>query len=168
MIPRPRVDDDIPGLRPAADADSAALITLIGGCFAEYPGCVLDLPGVDAWMSAPATSYAEHGGDIRVVERDGAVVACVGWRADADGTVELKNLYVGAAARRQGMGARLVALVEHAAAVRGASAVTLWTDTRFADAHRLYERLGYVRGPETRDLHDPSDTTEYSYRRALA
>nr|MBA3524637.1 GNAT family N-acetyltransferase [Geodermatophilaceae bacterium] len=44
--------------RDATDADSAAVITLIGGCFAEYPGCVLDLPGIDAWMQAPASAYA--------------------------------------------------------------------------------------------------------------
>ncbi|MHB8342270.1 MAG: GNAT family N-acetyltransferase, partial [Mycobacteriales bacterium] len=41
--------DLLPGLRPAGDADSGALVTLVGGCYAEYPGCVLDPAGVDAW-----------------------------------------------------------------------------------------------------------------------
>jgi putative acetyltransferase len=58
--------------------------------------------------------------------------------------------------------------VEEAARAAGASVVELWSDTRFADAHRLYERLGYRRGKHTRQLHDPSDTTEYFYDRRLA
>ena len=54
-------------VRHAADYDSAGLISLIGGCFAEYPGCVLDLPGIDAWMLAPASAY-NAGGRLWVVE----------------------------------------------------------------------------------------------------
>ncbi len=155
-------------MRPATDEDSAAIVTLIGCCFAEYPGCVLDLPGLDAWMLAPATAYAGTGGGLRVVEADGAVVACVGYKPAGPGRVELKSLYVGAAARRAGLGARLVALVEDAARAGGASLVELWSDSRFADAHRLYERLGYIRGSQTRQLHDPSGTTEYFFDKPLA
>lgn len=154
-------------LRPANDEDSAALIALIVGCFAEYPGCVLDLPGIDAWMRAPAAAYAGTGGQLWVVEAEGALVACVGFKPSLPGRVELKSLYVGAAARRRGLGARLVAIVEDAARSGGATAVELWTDSRFADAHRLYERLGYRRGPQTRQLHDPSDTTEYFFDRPV-
>lgn len=157
----------IDGLRPVREDDSAAVIELIGGCFAEYPGCVLDLDGIDAWMRAPASSYARRGGEFWVVERDGGVVACVGYRAAEDGSVELKSLYVAAAGRRGGLGARLVALVEAAAAREGASRVTLWSDTRFGDAHRLYERLGYTRGPATRELHDPSQSVEFGYVKDL-
>jgi len=46
--------------------------------------------------------------------------------------------------------------------------VHLWTDTRFTDAHRLYERLGYARLDETRALHDRSGTVEYHYRKTIA
>ena len=42
-----------------------------------------------------------------------------------------------------------------------------WSDTRFLDAHRLYERLGYVRTGETRDLHDLSNTTEFFFVKEL-
>ncbi|MGZ4666298.1 MAG: hypothetical protein ACXV5Q_15030, partial [Frankiaceae bacterium] len=34
---------------------------------------------------------------------------------------------------------------------------------RFADAHRLYERLGYARSGRSRELHDLSDTTELEF-----
>lgn len=42
----------------------------------------------------------------------------------------------------------------------------LWSDTRFEDAHRLYERLGFQRGGE-RELDDVNETTEYRYERAV-
>ncbi len=155
-------------IRAATDQDSAALTALVGGCFAEYPGCVLDLPGIDAWMIAPASSYAGTGGELWMVELDGDTVACVGYKPTRPGRVELKSLYVAATARRCGLGAGLVSVVEEAARAAGASVVELWSDTRFADAHRLYERLGYRRGKHTRQLHDPSDTTEYFYDRRLA
>jgi hypothetical protein len=42
-----------------------------------------------------------------------------------------------------------------------------WSDTRFTDAHRLYERLGYIRGG-TRDLGDVSRSVEYFFEKAIA
>jgi putative acetyltransferase len=58
--------------------------------------------------------------------------------------------------------------VEHEARRTGARMVELWSDTRFTAAHRLYERLGYIRLPETRSLSDLSQTTEFHYRKQLA
>jgi GNAT superfamily N-acetyltransferase len=81
--------------------------------------------------------------------------------------VELKSLYVAAWARRRGLGAALVRLVEREARRRGAAFVELWTDTRFADAHHLYERLGYLATGEVRELGDQSNTAEFRYTREL-
>jgi len=58
-------------------------------------------------------------------------------------------------------------MVEQAARNRRASAVELWSDTRFGDAHRLYESLGYRRLPDSRDLNDASNSTEYHFRKQL-
>jgi putative acetyltransferase len=65
------------------------------------------------------------------------------------------------------LGAHLVKLAENEALARQLSSMFLWTDIRFEDAHRLYERLGYVRAPGTRALHDASDTVEYRYSKEL-
>lgn len=139
----------LPGIRPVADADAGALQALIGGCFAEYPGCVLDLDTLDAWMLRPATRR------LWVLPgAGGALDACVGLGGD-----ELKSCYVAAVARRRGWGSVLVHLAERAGARQ------LWTDTRFADAHRLYARLGWRDTGERRDLHDPSATTEARFVR---
>ena len=159
-------------LRPVRDDDADGVIALVGGVYAEYPGCVLDLPGVDADLTAPRTSIDTKQGDLWVAEDDrGDVVAMCGW-APVDGAgsappIELKRLYVAEGHRGRGLGRWLAEQVERVARERGAPAVELWSDTRFVDAHRLYERLGFRRLPETRQLHDPSDTTEYHFRKDL-
>lgn len=144
--------DWLPGIRPVTDADADAVQALIGGCFAEYDGCVLDLDDLDAWMTAPATA------DDRtlwvVPAAGGRLAASVG---HAHG--ELKSLYVAAFARGRGLGESLVRLAERAGADH------LWSDARFTDAHRLYARLGWVPTGRRRFLDDPSDTTEAEFVR---
>jgi predicted GNAT family N-acyltransferase/RimJ/RimL family protein N-acetyltransferase len=154
----------LPGLRPVRDEDGPALERLIAGCWSEYPGCVMDVDNEEPWLRAPATAYAEKQGVLWVV---GDVTACIGMRPLAPGTVELKSLYVSAPARRGGLGGRLVRRGERWAHEQGAGRIELWSDTRFLDAHRLYERLGYVRTGRTRDLHDLSNTTEFFFVKEL-
>jgi predicted GNAT family N-acyltransferase len=154
----------LPGLRPVRDEDGPALERLIAGCWAEYPGCVMDVDNEEPWLRAPAAAYSEKKGALWVT-RD--VTACVGMRPLEPGSVELKSLYVSASARRGGLGGRLVRRGERWAREQGAARIELWSDTRFLDAHRLYERLGYVRTGKTRDLHDLSDTTEYFFEKEL-
>jgi len=151
-------------IRDASDDDSWDLIGLIAGSWAEYPGCVLDVHGEEPWLLAPASAYAAQEGRLWVAAIGDRVVASAALRPSAaPGTVALKSLYVARNARRRGLGERLVALVEAEARRRAATAIELWTDTRFADAHRLYERVGYTRGPHTRALHDLSKSVEYYY-----
>lgn len=159
---------ELPRVRPVADTDSESLIALIGGIWAEYPGCVLDVDAEEPWMRAPATAFVASGGRCWVATVDSAVVAVVGVRpASEPGTWELKSLYVAAAARRSGLGAALTDLAEAQAIERGGARMLLWSDTRFIDAHRLYTRLGYRATGRTRDLHDLSNTTEYEFVKEL-
>jgi putative acetyltransferase len=169
---------DLPALagftvREVADADAPALIALIGGCYAEYPGCVLDLPGVDADLCKPATVFGALGGQLWVVsEGSSGLIACVGLApAHAPptpwSTAELKRLYVAASHRRRGLARALCLAVENAARAQGATSLELWSDSRFTSAHALYESMGYARLPEQRALHDPSQTVEFSYLKPL-
>ncbi|MTV24318.1 GNAT family N-acetyltransferase [Nitriliruptoraceae bacterium ZYF776] len=160
---------DLPaGLRRVTDADADGLIALVGAAYDEYPGCVLDLPGIDDDLPIPGTTAGRRGSAWWVVERDGRIVGSIGCGpVDADGQVELKRLYLDAAVRGQGLASRLVRLVEGHAAGLGARAVSLWSDTRFAAAHGRYAALGYARTGASRELHDPSDTTEWHFVREV-
>lgn len=158
-------------LRRVEEEDGAALIRLVGGVYDEYPGCVLDLAGVDDDLPRMGEHVGGLGGDFWVVEDgDGPLAACVGWvpqRVGGRPGAELKRLYVRREARGAGLGTWLVELVESVARRHGAETLELWSDTRFEDAHRLYRRLGYAPTGETRRLHDPSDTTEYRFTKRL-
>jgi len=157
------------GLRLVRDTDSAAMIELIAGCWAEYPGIVLAVDEEEPWLRHPATYYAGAGPSARmwVVEDPDGLAACIGVKPQRDWSgAELKSLYVAAWARRRGLGAALVGLVEDYAREHGATTLTLWSDSRFADAHRLYARLGYERAGD-RELHDLSNTTEYGFSKDL-
>jgi putative acetyltransferase len=155
-------------LRAARDEDADGLIELIGGCWAEY-GCVMDVDGENPHLRAIASAYAAWGGSAWIAEEDGLVVGSVGLvpigqpQANEPVVGELRMLYVAKPARRSGLGNRLLVIVEEEAVRRGMTRMQLWSDTRFLDAHRFYERRGYVRGPETRELHDLSNSVEFFF-----
>lgn len=210
-------------MREARDGDADGLISLISACYAEYPGCVLDVDGEEPWLRAPATATAARRGRLWVAESSGpatvgsagsggalavgsagsdgapavratgssgavivgsagsdgvatvratgpgaVIVGSAGLRPARQGTVVLHALYVARGARRRGLGAQLVGLVEAEARSRGSLRVALWSDTRFADAHRLYQRLGYLRTPSVRELHDASRSLEYQFVKQLS
>lgn len=151
------------------DDDAEALIDLVGAAYAEYPGCVLDLSGVDADLTTPASNARDAGGSWWVVETAGAVIASIGLGVTRDdGHAELKRLYVSPVHRGRGLATALIVHAEQVARANGADAVDLWSDTRFTAAHRLYVHLGYVRTGERRAVEDLSDTREHRFRRALA
>ena len=155
-------------VRPARDDDAAGLIALVGACFVDFPGCILAVDLEMPHLKAMDTAFSRLRGRAWVAERDGTVVGVIGVKpAAASRTMELSTLYVGHAVRRRGLAARLVALVEAEARERSAQWVELWTDTRFTNAHRLYESLSYQKLPETRALEDLSDSIEYHYIKAL-
>ncbi|MFE1336697.1 GNAT family N-acetyltransferase [Streptomyces sp. NPDC058733] len=65
------------------------------------------------------------------------------------GEAEIRMLAVAHEARGRGAGEALVrACVERARAVEGCTAVVLSTQRTMRAAHRIYERLGFVRTPE--------------------
>jgi putative acetyltransferase len=158
----------MPVVRAAEDSDAGGLIALVGSCFSEYEGCVLDTEHEMTHLLGVASHFAVVGGRAWVAVADGSVVGSVACRPTTDpGGLELQMLYVLGPSRRRGLGARLVALVENEARRRGASFVELWSDTRFTDAHRLYRSLGYRQLPDVRELHDLSSTREYRFARTL-
>ncbi len=155
-----------PVLRAGRDEDAAGFIALIGACWAEYPGCVMDVDGEVPELRALASYYASKGGALWAAEADGVVVGMVGTRPLEDGIWEICKMYVAATVRGGGLASALIDVAEAYARAAGATRMVLWTDTRFERAHRFYEKRGYVRrGPE-RVLNDLSRSVEYHYVKA--
>ncbi len=147
---------------------AAEVIELIHRVFDEY-GFSWE-PEEEFWdllTDPPAFPYVEPRGAIWVM-RDpaGQVVGSIAAERLDGPTVELHRLYLDARLRGQGLGRRLFGTAVDWAREQGAWKIELWSDTRFEDAHRLYERLGYVR-TDSRELDDANDTIEFKYERDL-
>lgn len=154
-------------LRPVRDDDSEALIELIGSCYSEYTGCVLDVNNEEEWLKAPASYYEGINGNFWVVELDGKICACIGIKFYESGLTEPKTLYVAKYARNRGIATFLMALVEGYARLNGVKHWSFWSDTRFTDAHRLYRKLGYTQTGQTRMLYDASESIEFEFFKEL-
>jgi len=154
-------------LRAGRDDDAAAIIQLIGDCWAEYPGCVMDIDGENPDLRAFASFCAVRDGAAWVVDGAGGLAGMVGVKRVDALRWELCRMYVAASARGTGVADALMAAVLNFVRARGGHTVELWSDTRFTRAHRFYERHGFARDQATRALHDLSNTLEYGYARAV-
>lgn len=154
-------------LRPGRDDDAAAFIALIGACWAEYPGCVMDLDGEVPELKALASYYGEQGGALWTAEAPGRVIGLVGTRPLEGGAWEICKMYADAAWRGTGLAQALLAAAEGHARAAGGCETRLWSDTRFTRAHRFYEKQGYLRYGPLRALGDLSNSLEFAYRKPL-
>jgi GNAT superfamily N-acetyltransferase len=151
-------------LRPGRDADADGFIALIDACWAEYPGCVLDVDGELPELRRLASWFAEAGGALWAAERDGRIIGMVGTRPlREDAAWEICRMYVAGDARGSGLAQTLLDTAEAHARRAGAERMVLWTDTRFARAHGFYEKRGYVRQGSIRILDDVSKSLEFRY-----
>jgi ribosomal protein S18 acetylase RimI-like enzyme len=128
----------------AGEVCVAAYDPLLTGAEDDYRDRLRDVATRDAqaevWVAAL---------DDRVV---GVVTYCPPgspWREiGRDDEGEFRMLAVAPAAQGMGVGEALVRLVLDRFREEGATAIVLSSLPQMADAHRLYERLGFVRTPE--------------------
>lgn len=162
-----RVADVI--VRDADDTDAERVIDLISGVYDEYPGCVLLVDEEEPELKAPATSFSHMGGRFWVAECQGRVCGTVAITpTDAPGVARLHKLYVANAARGRGIGETLCKLAERwARDDMKADMMMLYSDSRFLDSHRLYERLGYARQPGLLQRADASNSVEHVFTKRL-
>jgi GNAT superfamily N-acetyltransferase len=156
-------------LRPGRDEDADGFIRLIGDCWSEYPGCIMDVDGEVPELRALATYFAEAGGALWVAERDGRVIGMAATRPmGQDAAYEICKVYVAKEARGSGLAHDLLGAAEAHARAAGAQRLVLWTDTRFETAHRFYEKRGFVRQGSIRILDDLSNSLEFRYVKPIA
>jgi GNAT superfamily N-acetyltransferase len=157
-----------PVLRPGRDDDAESVIALIGECWSEYPGCILDVDGELPELRALATYFSQAGGALWVAEQGGRVVGMAAARPmRQDAAWEICKVYVAKPARGTGLAHALLGAAEGRAREAGAERLVLWTDTRFEAAHRFYEKRGYVRQGSIRILDDISNSLEFRYAKPL-
>jgi GNAT superfamily N-acetyltransferase len=163
LLPRPAL------IRAGRDADAPGFIALIGACWREYPGCIMDLDGEVPELRALASHVAGRSGRLWAAEdQAGAIVGMVAtWPLGADNAWEVGRMYVDRGHRGTGLAGRLLAGAEAHARAQGAQRIVLWTDTRFEPAHRFYEKNSYVRSGSIRVLDDVSKSLEFRYTKPI-
>ena len=156
-------------IEPVGYEAAPEVIELIHRVFNEY-GFIWD-PEDEFWdllREEQAFPYRPPIGAMWVMRDDeGTVVGSIAAERVDGPMVELHRLYLDAHLRRQGLGRRLFETGVDWAREHGASRIELWSDTRFEDAHRLYERLGYVKS-DSRRLDDVNHSVEFKYEREIA
>jgi putative acetyltransferase len=136
-------------VRRAVASDSTAAAAIVRAVYEEY-GFTWDEAGYHADLRDVEASYAA----FFVAEHDGRMVGTAGLTSHGS----LERLYVLAKARGSGAGSALLAAVVAEARRRGHGQLEIWSDKRFADAHRLDERHGArVVGERVHDDPDQSD-----------
>jgi len=170
-------------LRPAAQADALGAAAVVQAVFEEY-GFIWEPEGYHLDLYQLDRFYAQRGHRFWVAERDGRIVGTVAlerfsrvegeagtrvlqegpgglpqWRI-AGCDCALERLYVHPSARRLGLGQALFAQTMTQARADGLQAMEIWSDKRFTDAHRLYQRAG-ARVVGERICHDPDQSPEW-------
>ncbi len=154
-------------IRPGRDDDSPALIALIRRCWADYPGCILDVEQEAPELLAPAAYYAAQGGALWAAEDAGAVAGMIAAVPRDAGAWEVCRVYVHPDRHGAGLAHRLLDAAEAHAVRAGATRLHLWSDVRFDRAHRFYEKRGYVRAGPIRALDDDPSILEFGYAKPV-
>lgn len=158
-------------LRPATNHDSSALIALIDAVYREY-GEVMHTAGADSDLLEIEERYAGRGGDFVVLE-DGQnnIVGChAALPVDpGNGLLTFRRLYLKKSLRGGGHGMRLMDWAAKWARDQGYHRIEFWSDTRFEMAHKFFERYGFERTGEVRDMNDGAlPYSEYFFRMDLS
>jgi putative acetyltransferase len=129
--------------RDAVSRDSKAVIGVVDSVLREY-GLAPDPLGTDADLADIEASYSKRGGVFRVIESaDKRIVGCGGLFPVDSATVELRKMYLLAAARGRGLGKKLLAELLDEARRLGYKRVVLETNSVLIEAIGLYRKFGF-------------------------
>jgi putative acetyltransferase len=123
--------------------DVAGVARLVVSTLAEF-GFSSQVGGVEKDLASVPVHYRGPRAGFWVAEDEGAIIGTVAVRPKQEGTCELKRLYVRADHRGTGLGQRLYRHAEEFARAAGYERIWLDSSRRFAKAHRLYVRNGFV------------------------
>lgn len=152
-------------IRPVETRDIPQIVKLIGDIWAEYD-CVFDVEREETYLLAPDEYFRAKDGGFWVAENNKKIIATVAVQMLDERTAELKSLYVHKDFRGEGLGQKLTEFSILFTKAKARNELILWSDTRFTNAHRLYERLGFKR-VSSRELDDLNKSKEFGFRRNI-
>ena len=88
--------------------------------------------------------FAPPNGAFLVADDGERLIGCAGWRRHGD-DAELKRMFTAKAARKRGLGRRMLTAVEESARAAGCRRLILETGDKQPEAIALYETAGYAR-----------------------
>ena len=127
----------------AEAADSLIADRLVDAMVTEMDQLYGQPPGAGVGSGASPSDFTPPTGAFLVIYAGGKPVAGGGIKRDDDGVAEIKRMYVAPAARRQGLGRRLLEELEAKARELGYARIRLDTGARQPHAQAMYERAGY-------------------------
>lgn len=104
-----------------------------------------------AMREEPSDDLAPPHGLLLVAQENDDVLGCAGLRLLPGRVAEVTRVFVVPAARRGGLGSRLISCLEEHARRYGVSTLRLDTRRDLVEARRLYARLGYREVPPFSD-----------------
>jgi putative acetyltransferase len=115
--------------------------------FAEYQKELdenLCFQSFDKELSNPLVKYGAPKGALYIARIDEKLIGCVALQSLADGSCEMKRLYVQPSYRKYGVGKLLVHTILQKATEIGYIKMKLDTLTKLVPAIKLYETFGFV------------------------
>lgn len=129
---------EAPRLRPAEEADAAAITALVAAAYGKW----VPLIGRNPTPMNTDFRVAVRRHPIDLLETGGALCALIEMVPAADHLL-IENVAVAPAWQGRGLGRRLLAHAEARAAGLGLGRVRLYTNARFVENLRLYRAIGY-------------------------
>lgn len=148
-------------LRPAQPPDLPVISDIISSVFDEYGWTFVEIDELPDLVFFES-HYADPNRAVllALTNEDDHVIGSIALKNGGRGPY-LSRVYLRAEYRGFGLGKWMTSHVLEMAKSRGFNSAHLWTDTRFLDAHRMYERLGFRMTGELRSLHDVNRSFEF-------
>lgn len=130
--------------------DREAVVSVLGQVLTEY-GLNFEPEDADEDVVNVQSHYMDRGGEFWVIEKDGKIVGTAAFFPlhDRPDVAEIRKMYLLPAARGQGLGRKLLTLLEDRAREQGFTYARLETAAVLKEAIALYESAGYTSAPDS-------------------
>lgn len=125
--------------------DRDAVVSVLGQVLTEY-GLNFEPEEADEDVVHVQSHYMDRGGEFWVIEKDGKIVGTAAFFPlhERPDVAEIRKMYLLPAARGQGLGRKLLTLLEGRAREQGFTYARLETAAVLKEAIALYESAGYT------------------------